>query len=156
MSRSNKQRGFTLVSAIFLLVVLALLGAYMVTIGGVQRATTSQALMAARVYYGAKSGLEWAIQRATAPQVTNNNTASGLCSSASSFNLTGNGLEGISVTVTCTRIDYPPKGGKVYSVFYITSLAKFGSLGSPDYSQRLLEATVTNCTPSQSCAGLKI
>ena len=64
MTRPRKpQHGLALVNAIFLLVVLAALGAYMVSVGGVQQATTTQALIAARVNLGAKSGLEWSINR---------------------------------------------------------------------------------------------
>ena len=46
----NNQNGFTIVQAIFILVVLALLGTYMVKLSAVQHSTTTQALLQARAY----------------------------------------------------------------------------------------------------------
>ena len=57
----NNQNGFTLVQAIFILVVLALLGTYMVSLSTVQQSTTTQAVLQARAYQAARAGLEWGI-----------------------------------------------------------------------------------------------
>ena len=57
----NNQNGFTIVQAIFILVVLALLGTYMVRLSTVQQSTTTQALLQARAYQAARAGLEWGI-----------------------------------------------------------------------------------------------
>lgn len=128
MTRAPRhQAGFALVSAIFLIVVLAALGAFMVTIGGVQHTTTSQAVLAARAYFGAKAGLEWGIHQAI---------PTGICPAPASFNPAGTGLNGIRVNVTCAS--------PATNVFYIRSTAEFGTFGNADYVQRRLEATVTS------------
>lgn len=127
-----KQGGFAIVTSIFLIVVLAALGVYMVTLSGVQQTTASKSLVASRVYYGAKTGLEWGIHRAIA--------AGGTCLASSSFALTGAGLNGIGVTVTCNSYTFTGAG----TVFRLTSQATFGTYGSPDYSQRVLQATVSD------------
>ncbi len=128
--RAGKQPGFALVSAIFLVVVLAVLGVYMATMSGVQQATISKTLMASRVFFGAKAGLEWGIHRAIA--------AGGTCLTSTTFTLTGAGFEGVSVSVTCNAATHA-------NVYYITSQAEFGVSGiSADYTRRRMEATVSN------------
>jgi MSHA biogenesis protein MshP len=54
------QRGFSLVSAIFLLVVLAALGAAMVTFSTTQNQSMVMDVMGARAYQAANAGIEWA------------------------------------------------------------------------------------------------
>ena len=46
----RKQKGFSIVMAIFILVVLGLLGSYMVRLSGVQQATSSYALQGAKAF----------------------------------------------------------------------------------------------------------
>lgn len=134
MPRAGKQSGFALISAIILIVVLAVLGVYMATMSGIQHETTSRSLLAARAYYGAKAGLEWGIHRAIA--------AGGTCLASTPFALTGPGLDGINVTVTCVQTYvYSAHNNRTY---YITSLAEFGDYGSPDYVRRRMAATVAN------------
>jgi MSHA biogenesis protein MshP len=134
------QRGVALIAAIFLIVVLALLGLYMVSLTGVQQATTSQAISTARVYYGAKAGLDWGIYQAIAPTVS-------ACSAPFNTTLAPiTGLGGITVTVTCTCTFTSAANcnTSTNSVYYLTSTATFGTYGSANYAQRVLEATVTN------------
>ena len=127
-SRAGKQSGFAIVSAAFLIVVLAVLGGYMATMSGVQQATTSKTLTASRAYYGARAGLEWGIHRAIAV---------GTCPASTAFALTGAGLDGVNVTVTCNA----PHAG----VYVITSQAEFGVYGvSTDYARRIIQTTVAN------------
>lgn len=122
--------GFAIVTAIFVLVVLAALGVFMLTLSGTHQATPRQSLLAARVYYGAKAGLDWGIQQAI---------AAGSCAASTPINLTGNGLSGVTATVTCASTAHT--GGTVYR---ITSTAVSGTFGALDYSQRRMEATVSN------------
>jgi len=132
MRRAGKQPGFALVSAVLLIVVLAVLGVYMATMSGVQHATASRSLVAARAYYGAKAGLDWGMHRAIA--------AGGTCLASTTFALTGPGLDGINVTVTCVQT-YGYQSDRTY---YITSLAELDVYGSPDYVRRRMAATVAN------------
>lgn len=149
MSAARRCSGFTLMSAIFLLVVLAALGVYMVTISGVQQATTSHAVIAARTYYAAKSGLEWAINRAV-----NTSTATPTiplltpCANSTST-FTDPSLPNITITITCSYSRHregntPGGGNNRFNVAVITSTAEYGTFGSPDYARRRLEATVSN------------
>ncbi|MBN2644955.1 MAG: pilus assembly protein MshP [Desulfuromonadaceae bacterium] len=63
MKLAGNQSGFTLVQAIFILVVLALLGVYMVTMFTVQQSTSTLALQQARAYQAARAGVEWVVNR---------------------------------------------------------------------------------------------
>lgn len=143
-----KQRGVALVSAIFLLVVLAALGAYMVTVSGVQQTTVNRSLIGARTYYVARAGLEWGIHRAVAPPIA----GTGECTASSpQFGLAGNGLDDIQITVECVLAWYAlPGGGNDTFVYKITSTARHGTAGTVDYAERKLEATV--CRSENSAA----
>ncbi len=134
------QRGVALVSAIFLLVALAAMGAYMVTLSGVSLSTTDRALLGARTYFGAKAGLDWGIQQAVATS-WNCDTPQ-----TATFDLTGLGLERVYVQVECSRTTH---SGTNY-VYYLKATAKRGTVANPvpegslDYAERKLEATVSN------------
>ena len=142
---ATRQRGVALVNAIFLIVALAALGAYMVSIGGVQQATTNQALINARTLIAARAGLDWAIHRAIAPPTA----GTGECSSSTTFGLTGYGLDNIQVTVECVSSLYSP--ATVY-IYQITSTARYGTAGSLDYAERKVDATL--CRTASAAPGL--
>jgi MSHA biogenesis protein MshP len=123
--------GFALVSAIFILVVMSVVGAYMLDISGVERETSNLAMLEYKAYYAAHSGLEWGLHQAV------DNPAA--CP-ADTFALTEGGISGFSVTVTCTESDHT-EGATTTTVFRITSKAENGTYGSRDYVSRRLEAT---------------
>ena len=125
----SAQTGFAIVTAIFLLVVMAALGVFMLTLSGTHQATTRQSLLAARVYFAAKAGLEWGIQQAI---------AAGSCAGGSPA-ISGTGLPSVTVTITCASTAHT--GGNVY---FLTSTAESGTYGAIDYARRRIEATVTN------------
>ena len=55
------QDGFSIVTALFILLVLAFLGGIMATMSGVQSRTSLWAFQGAQAYHAARSGLEWGI-----------------------------------------------------------------------------------------------
>jgi MSHA biogenesis protein MshP len=95
-SSARRSAGAGLVTAIFLLVVLAGLAVALVAIFGAQRQSAALDEQGARAYPAARAGIEWGLfQRAT-------NGAD--CATA--FALPGNSpLAGYSVTVECERVD---------------------------------------------------
>jgi hypothetical protein len=141
------QRGVALVAAIFLVVVLIGLGAAMAVMSSASQDTATKSLQAAKVYYGARAGLEWGVQRAV---------AAGACpAGAVNFNLTQGALNGVAVQVTCVQgsthgnppaapIVCPPNPPNTCAVYYIRSNATIGTLGGLDYAERRVEATVSN------------
>lgn len=136
--RGKHERGFALVAAIFIVVVLAMLGIMMVTIGGMQRATASVAVQGARAFYAARAGIEWGTFQAMPP--TNS------CVASSSFTLSVPGLNGLNVIVQCTSTQHRERND-TYNVYVINSTATSGSFGDADYVSRTLQVTVTNAQP---------
>src|SRR5450830_1394703 len=68
MSRIQQaQRGFAAISAIFLVVILAALGAFMLTFSNTQQLTSAQDLQGTRAYWAARAGLEWGIGSVASP-----------------------------------------------------------------------------------------
>jgi MSHA biogenesis protein MshP len=143
-----RQQGFALVAAIFIIVVLAMLGVMMVTLSGVQRATASAAVQGARAYHAARAGVEWGIHGAL------NNTVATCGNSPSppnppttnNFNLTVNGLDGYAVAVVCRYTQHRERNA-TYNVYVITATATFGAFGSDSYVSRTLRTTVTDAPP---------
>ena len=131
----GRQRGFALVAAIFLLVVLALLGIFIVKVSGVQHQTVNIALLGSRAFEAARAGIEWGAFQAL---------DSGACTT-STLNLTEGGLDGFDVDITCTTTSHTELGN-AYDLYTIDVEARAGVYGTPDYVSRRMQATVTNAT----------
>jgi len=127
---SRRQRGLSLITAIFIVVVLALIALFAVRSLGSQQAQNNQALIGLRAEYAARAGLQWGAARALPP--------TGSCVGTS--NLV---IEGIAVTVSCTATTVT-EAGVPYEVFTIDALAVAGVLGEPEYAQRSLSARFSN------------
>ena len=128
----SAQRGFAIVAAIFLVVVLAALGAFMLTFSTVQHITSAQDVQGTRAYQAARTGIEWG-----AYQVLINSS----CPAPTS--LTPGGTQaGFSVTVQCAPFGPYTEGGNTVAMYQITSTASQGTLGSATYVERQLQATI--------------
>jgi MSHA biogenesis protein MshP len=141
MINLRRQKGFTLVTAIFLLVVLAAVGSFMVTIGGTQRTTSVAAVQGARAFQAARSGIEWAIYsivNAADPVDACNNTVD-----PSSFTTSVSGLNGFTVSLACTPTTHSEAGTNNVNVFVISSTATFSTYGNLDFVQRRISATIS-------------
>ena len=130
------QKGLSLVTAIFLLVVLAGLAAVMMTFFNVQQQTSSMDVMGTRAYQAARAGIEWASY-----QVLQN---SGACSASTTLPALGGTLSGFTVTVTCNSTTYSDMSTATNSVtiYSISSTATQGVAGQPDYVEREVSATL--------------
>lgn len=130
---AHKQQGFTLVMAIFILVVLGLLGGYMVRVSGVEHATSTYSLQSARAYQAAKAGLGWAIAKIS---------SGGTCADVSAQTaLTFPDLTGFTVGLSCTLTSYK-EGSSTPGVYQINARSEFGAYGNADYVSRQLEASM--------------
>jgi MSHA biogenesis protein MshP len=134
MTRAERrQGGFSLVSAVFLLVVLAALGAYAVRLATLQQQTVTAGLRAAQAFEAAKTGVAWGAYRAL---------GSGVCGS-STLNLTEGAAAGFRVSVQCTQRTHT-EGTATVDVFVFDVRAEAGVYGGPDYVSRRLQTKVTN------------
>lgn len=136
MSIRRKQRGLSLMTAIFLIVVLAGLGAFLVTVSGLQHTSSALDIQGARAYQAARSGIEWGAYRSL---------QDGVCA-AGAFS-PGGTLADFTVAVTCVATPYSeitPATGFVYS---ITALACNratcpAAVPGQNYVERELQATL--------------
>jgi len=95
LPQRHREAGVGLITAIFLLVVLAGLAVAMVSVYTAQQSSANLDLQGARAYQAARAGLEWGLFQ----ELRNNNT----CNARSSFALpAGSTLSGFTVVVTCT------------------------------------------------------
>ena len=104
--QAGRGNGFTLVSAVFILVVLAALGAAMAKVSVRQHLGSAAEFEAVRAQQSARAGLEWAVfqvLRSPPPPA-----AAPACFAVTSFAPAG--LSNFTVTVNCTRT---PASGSV-------------------------------------------
>jgi len=128
-----EQRGFALVAALFLMVIIALVVATMTRLSVNQNVAGDLALQQARAYQAARAGLEWGINRVR---------ATGNCASGS-LSMAGGNLGEFTVSLACTRRDYADEAGAAFSLFRLEATAGNGAPGSRgDYAWRRLTATV--------------
>lgn len=144
MRRKPKHNhGFLMPAAIFLLVILAGLGAYAVNLSTLQNAASTQDMQGARAYQMARAGIEWAAFQVMSPGTTN---LANCPSSPTTLN-----LEGFAVNVTCTRNDYYEQNtDHQIAIYAITATAAFGTQGSAGYINRQLQMTLSKCLGTDS------
>ena len=130
--KTGSQSGFTLITALFLLIVVALLSVYMITIRNVQQSTVVFGQQGARAMQAAHTGLEWGIYEAV---------VNGLCV-PSTFTATGTALSAFSINVSCSSSAHT-EAAVLITTYRLTSTAQTGSYGTLDYVYRSLQATVS-------------
>ena len=126
-------RGFGLVAALFLIIVVTLVVVAMARLSAVQHGSNSLAIQQARAYQAARAGLEWGISRAF---------NAGSCT-AGNPSLAGGGLSEFAVGVACSANNYVDNEGRALVIYRITATAQNGAPGGrPDYAYRQLTAVV--------------
>lgn len=143
-----KQAGFSVPAALFIVLVLAGLAAFLVTIGSGQQLGHAQDVVGSRVLQAARTGTEWGIRQILSESTGTfqTNCASG-GSSAVLNNLSG--LEGLRIQVQCSSVNYP-NGDPPLRSYLITSVAcnDTTSCGAGAHNQfyveRRIETNITN------------
>jgi MSHA biogenesis protein MshP len=129
----GEQRGFSLVSAVFLLVVLAGLGVYAVRLNTLQQQTVTAGLRAAQAFQAARAGVAWGAYRAL---------NAGVCAT-DTLSLTEGAATGFRVTVQCTQSTHT-EGSSTVRVLVFDVRAEAGAYGGPDYVSRRLQTKITD------------
>ena len=129
LNRNPRQCGFAIVSAIFLLVALAVLGAYMVSFSNTQHITSAQDVQGARAYWTAKGAVQWAaaaIIKDSACPIGNPDF--------------GNGF---NVLVSCVSQAYT-EGLTVRPIYWVTATASSAgtTVGSMAYVERQVQVFI--------------
>ena len=146
---TRPQQGFAAIAAIFLVVVLAALGGFMLTFSNTQHLTSAQDVQGTRAFWAARAGLEWGIGSVIAstsvppacpilpvPATPSSSPSSSTTPLATTFD------GGFGVTVTCSRGDYS-EASATKSIYFFTAVASSGgSVGSIGYIERSLSASI--------------
>jgi MSHA biogenesis protein MshP len=141
MKAAKRQRGVSLFAAIFLIVVLAALGAFLVTVTGLQHSSSALDIQGARAYQAARAGIEWGAYRA----LQDDSCAAGSFSP-------GGTLADFTVVVTCTQTPYSEiaaSSGTVYSIIALACNrpACPDAIPGQNYVERELQATLDKVNP---------
>jgi len=153
-------RGFTIVTAVFLLVVLSLLGVFIVSVTGLQQSSQQIDVLGVRAYMAARAGIEWGAWQVLDP----NNDLPGFGGTANlapcpgvTTHLTGLGgsLSPFTVTVTCNATINSPttEGNRNVAAYLVIATAcnqpAAGACPNPapasGYVERQLQATLSKC-----------
>ncbi|UOD28854.1 pilus assembly PilX N-terminal domain-containing protein [Massilia violaceinigra] len=136
-------QGVSLVTAIFLLVVLSGLAVAMVTLSTTANTSSMLDVQGTRAYLAARAGTEWGVYQVTRANGACTTAASGVAST-STFALPGDGgLARMTVTVVCLRTVDSATGQARYTV-RSTACNSPGAGGCPnpsnstDYVQRVV------------------
>ena len=151
--QSSANGGFALVSAIFLLVLMTSLGAFLVSIVSTQNITSAQDVQGSRAYHAARAGVEWGLYQVLDPT---NATVSAMVapygSGAAAWpNMPGCAaagltIEGFGVAVSCTLSDYSEAGvNRRIRVYQIVATASSGVVGTAGFVEREVVVTVSKC-----------
>ena len=129
------QDGFSLITAIFLLVIVAGLVVYMTNIRVVQQTTLVYGVQGAQATQAARSGIEWGIFQSI---------VNGSCAGSTSF--TDPAFAGFNIEVQCGQTTHT-EGATPIDTYQLTAIASTGTYGSLDYVQRRIQATVSQDPP---------
>jgi MSHA biogenesis protein MshP len=110
----SRQQGFAAVAAVFLVVILAGLGAFMVTFSNTQQLTSAQDVQGSRAYWAARAGLGWGAATITA--------APAVCTPSPTDLV----VEGFAVRVWCDRDVYVEAGANVV-IYRLVSRSSLGA-----------------------------
>lgn len=139
------ERGFALVAALFVMVIIAVVVVTMSRLSVTQNTSLDLAIQQARAYHAARAGLEWGLHQLMADSNT-----TGTCP-AGNVSLAGSGLSEFSVSLTCVKLPCATatcaqsytEGIRTFNLYRLTATASNGSPDSRvDYAWRRLEVTV--------------
>ena len=146
---NSMQRGFSLISAIFLLVVIAALGAFAVTISTTQQQSAALDLLGARAYHVARAGIEWGAYQIIQSGVAGSGFAAA-CQTGGAIPQPGalpGAMAGFTVIVGCAATSHnegarTAAGGNPVWIYNLTSTATLGVVATPTYVDRQIGVTI--------------
>lgn len=143
-TRRSGQRGFLVIAAVFLIVVLAAYAGYLATVARTQHASSAADVQSALAYQASRAGVEWAAHQVLrADSFCYDAVITNPGSGNQNLMFTGTVLESFTATVRCTSNGFT-EGGTDVRVYQITSNAcnETTSIGCP--------APLANCCGNSS------
>jgi MSHA biogenesis protein MshP len=164
--RHKVQRGFSLVTAIFLVVVLTVLGAMMVTFFAAQQQSSAIDTLGSRAYQAARAGIEWGAFQITqsgvvSPQYAFATACQGGTSSvpvtpSTQPTLAGTPLSAFNLVDSCYATTYTEGASSavIYTITATVSGINGATPGSTDYVQRVMQETIASAVSSDPASGI--
>jgi MSHA biogenesis protein MshP len=139
---AQRQRGMSLVAAMFVIVTLAMLALFAVRVSASGEQDVTMALMQGRALAAARSGIEYGAYRAEL------GAGCPLPGTVYTWSvpLTQGALTGFTATVTCVSSTHT-NAGVPYRTYEIMSTARRGTYGTSDYVARAITKTVAISAP---------
>ena len=138
--RIQEEEGFAAIAALIVLVLLAALGSFLLTISNTAHLTSAQDVQGSRAYWAARGGLDWAAASVAAsapvaPAVSPPATCPTAAAPAT--------LDGFALVVTCVGQSYS-EGASTVRIFRLTSVASTAGavVGSPGFIERSVSASM--------------
>lgn len=146
LSRSRERvrervRGFSLVSAIFLLVVIAALGTFAVTLSTTQQQSSALDVMGVRAYQAARAGIEWGAYQVLPASTAAFATNCRVGATSQVVSPLPNTLAGFNVNVQCSATAHSEAAATI-TVYQLTSTATQGTVATPSYVERQMTVTI--------------
>lgn len=128
----SAQTGFAAIAAIVIVVLLAALGGFMVSISNTQQLSSSQDVQGSRAYWSARAGLEWAVVYLKAKPAE--------CTVPVAATPTP--IEGFNIVVNCAPQTYD-EGGVTRTILSMDSTASLGGIaGNIGFVERSVSASI--------------
>ncbi len=141
---SKYQQGFSLVTTIFVLVVLAGLGAVMMTFFAAQQQTTALDILEERAYHASRTGIEWGAFQVIPASQASFATACRTGGANQTISPLAGTLAEFTVNVECTATSHVDAADTVWA-YKLTSSAsgiQGASPGDLDYVERVMQTTI--------------
>ena len=145
------QRGFSIVSTLFILVVLAALAAGLVQVSVMQHASATLDVQGVRAHQAARAGIEWGLYRILDPDGTPGATLPACWGAPESLALEQD-LAPFVVSVSCIGPASSTELDRVIGVYRLTATATFGAAHSPNRVSRTVERSVSRCVDDANAA----
>ena len=151
--RRRRQRGFVLPTAIFLIVVMASLAAWMVRTFTLMRADTDLSIRAAYAYQAALAGIEWGSYQTLDPgNAWVAGTALPACPATTTLSGLAGTLAAYSVAVSCSGGSADTEGNHSVAVYRFSAKASAGTAGTSSYVERDVQTVVMLCKDATAAA----
>jgi MSHA biogenesis protein MshP len=124
----------SLIAALFIIVVLAMLGLFAMRVGASGDQDFAASLLQDRALAAARSGIEYGASRAFA----------GACPATTTLNLTQGAMNGFRVTVSCQAFQHNDTSSATgfYWTYNLSATAQRGAYGTSDFVSRSVAKTV--------------
>lgn len=132
------QQGFSIITAIFLLVVLSFLGIAMVSFSTSQNQGLAMDVMGSRAYQAARAGIEWAAYQVASSPASAVAGDTATCTTNFAAGTLAGTLAPFSVTVNCAKSSYN-EGGSTVWIYDVSAVAQTGGVaGDQNFIERVI------------------